>query len=116
MFGERGFSLVELVVSSLVLAVGVLAVAASFASVARLATSGARLAGATLAASAKVEELRSASCRDVAGGSDVGAGGYERTWDVTADEATRTVVLVVVARGVRPRRSTYVVRFACLPA
>jgi len=92
--GSRGFLLVEVVVALLVVTVGLLALAGSAGSIARLTGQGRRRAGAGIAAAARLETLRAAGCQALAGGRD-SSGFYRLTWTVTTQGTGRVIDLAV---------------------
>lgn len=101
MSNEKGFTLVELLVAVVILAVGVLALVGSAASVTRMIGSGKHTTKATLVAERRLEELRhtalstSPACTSLANGSATGAG-YTEAWRVTGSGASRTLVVEVI--------------------
>ncbi len=103
--GERGFTLVEVIVAMIILVVGILGLAASAATVGRLTTLGVQQGRATNAAMSKLEELRSlGNCMTMAGGNDTWPGGFKRAWTVATSGRVQTVTVTVsynTARKVR---------------
>ncbi len=106
--GERGFTLVEVIVAMIILVVGILGLAASAATVGRLTTLGVQQGRATNAAVSKIEELRSlGNCMNMTGGTDTWPGGFTRTWTVSTTNRVQTVTVTVTyntARKVRTAR------------
>ena len=71
---RAGFTLVELMVSMMILAVGVLGLAATAASVTRNMGGGRRSTIAANIAASRIEKLRSMRCNTLAGGADTARG------------------------------------------
>jgi prepilin-type N-terminal cleavage/methylation domain-containing protein len=92
--GTRGFTLTELVVATLVLTVGVLALAGTAAAVSRMLGWGQRMGGSAVAAATEFERLRSAGCAALSGGRD-SSGRYRLQWTVAVSGSLRTVALTV---------------------
>jgi prepilin-type N-terminal cleavage/methylation domain-containing protein len=90
----RGFTLVELVVATLVLTVGVLALAGTAAAVSRMVGWGQRMGGSAVVAAARLEQLRSGGCPPLGSGRD-SAGRYRLQWSVTTSGVLSTVALTV---------------------
>ncbi len=101
MSNERGFTLVELMVAVVILAVGVLALVGSSASVTKMIGSGKHTTNATLVAERRLEALRhvalgsSPVCSTLASGSATGVG-YTEQWTVSGTGASRTLVARVI--------------------
>jgi Tfp pilus assembly protein PilV len=98
---EDGFSLIEAMLASGVLAVGVLALAQLFAVATQGLVVAARTTSAAVLAAQKVEELRSAGCCVAEEGGDR-IGEYARTWSVRPlplDPAGAVVIQVSVTPG-----------------
>jgi prepilin-type N-terminal cleavage/methylation domain-containing protein len=79
---RRGFTLVELMVAILLMAVGVLGLASTAVAVARLSGGAAQQTVAANVAATRFEQLRSASCSTIKAGSATTRGVSER-WVVT---------------------------------
>ncbi len=86
--------LLELVVATLVLAVGVLALAGTAAAVERMIASGRRMGGAASAAASRFELLLAGGCAAAAGGR-AASGRYTETWAVSRTGPLLTVSLTV---------------------
>ena len=101
----RGFTLVELLIATVVLAVGLIALTSAGAAIVKLEGRGQQLSRIAAAGETRLELLRSQRCE---GASGTGIGGQlEERWSVTQG-ATRTLVLVDsilrdAAGGVEPR-------------
>ncbi|HUF26332.1 MAG TPA: prepilin-type N-terminal cleavage/methylation domain-containing protein [Gemmatimonadaceae bacterium] len=80
---RRGFTLVELMVTIVLLTVGMLGMAGTTAMMTRQIGGGARMALAATAAQARFETLRSADCASLSAGS-ASARGITEVWTVTA--------------------------------
>ncbi|HXY31076.1 MAG TPA: prepilin-type N-terminal cleavage/methylation domain-containing protein [Gemmatimonadaceae bacterium] len=78
---ENGITLVEILVSLVVLSVGLLGVAATAIAVTRLTSGGTRRTLAAAAASSRLEGLRNIACARAASGRAV-ARGIEELWTV----------------------------------
>jgi prepilin-type N-terminal cleavage/methylation domain-containing protein len=106
MRGSRAFTLVEVAVATVVLAVGVLAALASARAAQRLATLGERVARAAEVASSRFERLRPAGCAG-AGGGTASHGSTAETWSVATGPGgviADVVVTFVAADRVRTVR------------
>lgn len=114
---RRGCTLPELVVAILVLAVGVLALAATAARVSRMVGAGRHATAATALAAQRMELLRSHAQR-CAGGA-VGSrqsGPYTVTWEVSPvgpRAATVRVVVWLPQAGAQPRADTFATTIPC---
>jgi type IV pilus modification protein PilV len=81
--GRAGFTLVELLVAMMVFAVGMLALAATAASVTRMMGGAKRQTLAATVAQSRLEKLRSSPCASLTSGSET-VRGITNTWTVTA--------------------------------
>jgi len=89
--GSRaGFTLVELLVAMMVFAVGMLALAATAASVTRMMGGAKRQTLAATVAQSRLEKLRSSPCASLTSGTET-VRGITNTWTVTA--VTRGVTI-----------------------
>jgi type IV pilus assembly protein PilV len=79
----RGFTLVEVMLAVVILAVGVLALAGTSARVVTMNLQGGRLGGASLVAEGRLELLRAAPCAALASGSTL-EGPFTVAWTVTS--------------------------------
>ena len=110
MSNEKGFTLVELLVAVVILAVGVLALVGSAASVTKMIGSGKHTTNATLVAERRLEALRHAAlgssptCSTLASGSATGTG-YTERWTVSGTGASRTLTALVIYQD-QPGRDT----------
>jgi len=91
---DRGFTLVELIVAVTVLAVGVLAVAASAVPLGRLIARGGAQTASAAAAGARIEALRATACGAASGEAVAGGHGLRVAWTLNGDGAVRTVSVV----------------------
>jgi Tfp pilus assembly protein PilV len=90
----RGFTVVEVVVATLVLTVGVLALAGTAAAVSRMERWGQHRGESAVAATARLEQLRSGGCGSLTSGRD-STGRYRLQWTVATAGALRSVALTV---------------------
>jgi prepilin-type N-terminal cleavage/methylation domain-containing protein len=78
---RMGFTLLEVLVALVVLAIGILGLSANAASVSRLVGDGSRLTLAAAVATARLEQLRALPCASVAPGTAV-TRGIEERWTI----------------------------------
>ena len=110
MSNEKGFTLVELMVAVVILAVGILALVGSTASVTRMIGSGKHTTNAALVAERRLEALRhqargsTPACSTIASGSATGPG-YSEQWTVSGTGASRTLTARVIYQD-QPGRDT----------
>jgi prepilin-type N-terminal cleavage/methylation domain-containing protein len=110
---RRGFSLIEVVLAVVVLAVGVLALAGTSARVVGLINQGGRLGGASLVAEGRFELLRAAPCAALASGSTV-EGPFTVGWTVATSGYLKTVGLTVsYVTGGRTHTDTFATTISC---
>jgi Tfp pilus assembly protein PilV len=102
---ERGVSLVELVVSILVLTVGILGLAATAGQVAKMVGWGGRYSASAIAASAQLEQLRATPCGSLAGSGSSTVGIYSVSWTVATNGNLRTITVTVTYPNGRTRRA-----------
>jgi prepilin-type N-terminal cleavage/methylation domain-containing protein len=114
---QRGFSLVEVVVAIMILAIGVVALGASAASITRITAEGGRTSEAAMIASARFERLRYNLCT---GGSSAGntvTDGFTETWTISSTSLLRTVTeTITYSTGRGTRTVTYVTESSCAPS
>jgi len=91
-------------VATLVLTVGVLALAGTAAAVSRLVGWSQRMSGSAAVAATRLEQLRSGGCTLLGGGRD-SVGRYRLQWTVAATGSLRTVGLTVSYPNGRSDRS-----------
>jgi type IV pilus modification protein PilV len=107
--GERGISIVEVLVAVIVLSIGLLGLASTAAMTTRMIGDSRRYTEASAVATRRSEMLRSQSCATLTNGSEV-KGGYSVTWKVTnpgmANPARQIDVSVTTTLG-RGRTRTY---------
>ncbi|HWO90184.1 MAG TPA: prepilin-type N-terminal cleavage/methylation domain-containing protein [Gemmatimonadales bacterium] len=96
---ERGFSLIEVMVATIILIAGVIALASSSATITRMTAEGNRAAAAALVASSRFESLRAVGCTGMSSGSAT-SGRFTESWEVTsiAGGAAKKVLLRVSYR------------------
>lgn len=121
---RRGFSLIEVMISIVILTVGVLALAATSANVIRLTSLGNRLGGSAVIAEGRLEILRwqaapttpTNPCVSLTSGSAV-EGPYTEKWTVTPRSGApvlRDVVLTISYQtGRSTRTDTYATTISC---
>jgi prepilin-type N-terminal cleavage/methylation domain-containing protein len=111
----RGFSLVEVVVATLLLAVGILALTGTSGAVARMDGAGRHASGSATLAASRLERLRAAPCLSAAVGGSAVVGRYREQWESTPAGPERTLrVIVSYDDGRRPRADTYETRATCI--
>ena len=103
----------ELVLAVTVLAVGVLAVAASAAPLGRLIRRGEARAAAAAAAGAEIERLRAAGCAAAPSGATVGAGGLRIAWAVAGGDLREITVVATYPWGPGVHSDTFRASVAC---
>ena len=102
---RAGFTIVELIVSMIILAVGVLGLAATAASVTRNMGGGVRNTIAANIAASRLERLRSMRCNTLVSGADT-ARGIVSNWTVT--QVTRGVQVTETVSWRTPQGRTRV--------
>ncbi len=103
MTGTRGFALAEVIVATVLLTVGVLALEGTALAVERMVAAGQQLGGVAAAAASRLETLRAAGCA-AAGDGTASDGRYDVSWSASAAGSLRAVSLTVRyadGRGVR---------------
>lgn len=111
----RGFSLVEASVAAVILAVGLLAAAASSRAVTRLATLGDRYTRAAQVASSRLERLRGLGC-GAAGSGSASHGAVDETWSASGvGSALAAAITVTFVEGGRARMVRYAASIPCRP-
>ncbi|HEX4936157.1 MAG TPA: prepilin-type N-terminal cleavage/methylation domain-containing protein [Gemmatimonadaceae bacterium] len=110
--GPRGFSLAEVVVAIVLLAIAALGVASTSTVVARLAATSRAVALATRETARVVDSLRAIPCRALGAGSATTAAGVVH-WSVAAPIGTRRVHAVLAPAS--PRVPRAVVEAAIVP-
>jgi prepilin-type N-terminal cleavage/methylation domain-containing protein len=112
----RGFTLIELVVAVTILAVGVLAVAASAVPLARLVRRGGVQAASAAEAGGRIESLRAAGCAMPATGVASAGQGLRITWTVSGGGALQELTVVAAYPwGPGARSDTFRTAVACAP-
>ena len=97
----RGFSLLEALIATAILASALLSLAQLIAFAVRTTAAAGRTTDAALLAAQKVEELRAGSWAELQPGTDSPAAGFMRTWTVTpmAADPDYLVLLDVIVRA-----------------
>jgi prepilin-type N-terminal cleavage/methylation domain-containing protein len=112
----RGYSLAEVTVAVTILAVGVLAAAASAVPVARLVRWGGVVSASAAIAGAQLEAMRAAGCGTLEDGTAPSSAGYRVSWTVVARGALREVTVSVgFPTGSGSRSESYEALIACRP-
>ena len=88
---RRGFTIIEVVVAIMVLAVGVLGLAATSTVVTRQIGGGSQQATAANLAASRFERMRGRACTTLASGGPVVSGGISQQWFVTVVNDARVV-------------------------
>jgi prepilin-type N-terminal cleavage/methylation domain-containing protein len=109
-----GFTLVEVVVAVVVLAVGLLALAGTSGAIARMAGLARQAGASAVLAESRLERLRAAPCAIGAVAGSAFAGAYREQWTAAPDGAGRALrVIVSYEDGRRARADTYETRSTC---
>lgn len=120
--GRQGFTIIEVLVAVVVLAVGIIALVGSSASSTRMIGRGRTATRAVQAATERMEILRADAyrttpdCTALANGSDSSSTGVVTTWTITG--ATTPRVVRVISRYRVPGRlkaDTLTTQFRCAP-
>ena len=110
---QRGFSLIESMLATLVLTGGVLAVASTSGGVTMMIGQGGRLGAAAALAEGRLESLRGTQCAALTGGSTL-EGPFAVSWTVAGGGLVREVQLTVTYGNGRTQRSDlYVATISC---
>jgi len=118
---RRGFSLIEVMIAIVILAVGVLALAGTAGAVTKMIGRGSRMGGSSVVAEDEMESLRTGICKTF-GGNTTGSqsatatnGKYSLSWTVTASGWLRSVNLTVAyANGRSTRTDRYETMISCV--
>jgi type IV pilus assembly protein PilV len=94
LYAQRGFTLVEVMVTVVILVLGLTALALFFGGTARCAAHTERLAAATELAQAKIEGLLQQTYTTMASGNDT-VGPYRRTWTVSNSVASAAIAVTL---------------------
>jgi hypothetical protein len=113
--GERGSSLVEIIVAITVLCVGVLGLVGTGAAVNRLLGEGHWATVAAAEAEARLETLKAAAvdsigCAGLAGGSAAVSGGLTARWGVSGAGSNHTVTVALTGGGTRADTVSTIIR------
>ena len=104
--GSRsGFTLVEVIIAIMVLAVGLLGLLGAAASTIRVVGEGDRAVAAAYHAGGRIDQLTALGCDNIASGADTVDAIYRLSWSVAGDTASRVRPILLVAEypGVRGR-------------
>jgi len=114
---QRGFSLVEVVVAIMILAIGVVALGASATTITRLTAEGGRSSEAAMIAAARFERLRFNLCTTPSTGGTTVTDGFTETWVITSTSLLRTVTeTITYPTGRGTRTVTYATEISCAPS
>jgi prepilin-type N-terminal cleavage/methylation domain-containing protein len=120
--GEGGFTIIEVLIAIVVLAVGIVALVGSSASVTRMIGRGRTSTRAVQAATERMEIIRadayrtSPDCTALANGSDSSSTGVVTTWTITGAATPRTVRVISRYRVPgRAKADTLTTQIRCLP-
>lgn len=113
---SKGITLIEVMVSVMMISIGALGIAKATAGMTRMLTNGDRAAGAAIEAQARMERIRSTSCDSLSSGSDAAPSGYTLNWTVSGSGTTRVVQLVTLytSGGGAVKADSFVTTVACL--
>ena len=112
---ERGFSLIELIVSILILTVGILGLAAAAGNVQRMVGWGGRFGASAALANTQLETLRATPCASLAASGTATKGIYSLSWTVTTSGNLRIFTLTVsFPNGRSTRTDTYETERSCV--
>ena len=115
MTGQRGFTIVEILVAMLVLAVGIVGLTTTAALVTRMIGQGERYSQASTMAAEQFEILRSQRCASMASGTAT-RGAFTLRWTVQDAAGGRARAVHVVVISPRPRGAradTFATTVAC---
>jgi prepilin-type N-terminal cleavage/methylation domain-containing protein len=110
----RGFSLVEVVVAVVILAVGILALSGTAGAIARMTGMARHASASAVLAVSRLERLRAASCPPGVATGAATAGRYREEWSATP-QGTGGMLRVIVGYddGRRARADTFETRVTC---
>lgn len=98
MSGERGFTIVEVIIAMIVLSVGLLGLVSTAALTTRMISQGQRYSEAAALANQRFEILRATPCPSMANGSNT-VGQVQVTWGVTSIQSGRARQATVDVRS-----------------
>lgn len=111
---RNGYTLVEVVVAVMLLAVGVLGLVSATTSVSRLIRWGGAQSAAAGLATARLDAMRAGGCGRLAGGDTVVASRYRVRWEAAAAGPLRPATAVVTyAWGGGVRADTFETAVSC---
>jgi len=120
--GRQGFTIIEVLVAIVVLAIGIIALVGSSASSTRMIGRGRSATRTVQAATARMEILRADAyrttpdCTALANGSDSASTGVVTTWTITGAGTPRTVRVISRYRVPgRLKADTLTTQIRCLP-
>ncbi len=113
---RQGFTIVEVVVAIVLLAVGILGLVTTAALVTRMMGRGTRASKAAVLAQQRIEILRATPCASLAGGADT-VGAFTRQWTVTTSGNARRIQVIVRYVGTpgKLRADTTATTMDCTP-
>lgn len=114
---ERGFSLTEVMIAVVILAVGVIALAMSAGAITRMTLQGGQTGAAAGVAASRIELLRATPCASLSSGTAT-TGRYSEVWRVTTENTNLRMVTVQVSYNTRSgtRSATFSTKISCAPA
>ena len=117
MNSERGFSLVEVLVATMILVVGVMGLAASASTISRMATEGGRSSEAAAVANSVLDSLRATPCAGLTSGSGT-LREYSLRWAVTTSASSTQLRDIQLDIGYntpgRVRSARYDTKISCV--
>jgi prepilin-type N-terminal cleavage/methylation domain-containing protein len=111
---DRGFTLIEALVTAAILAFGLVAVASIFSFAVRANASNRQMSVATALLYDKMEELKWAALPTDGGDTVIQGGVYIRTWKVSSTAPRAITVIVSVQSNPLARRQTELIRATTL--
>lgn len=119
LLGENGFTLIEVMIAILILAVGMMAMALLQVTAIRGGSFANQMTQASIYGQDKIEELKNTTYASIANGSDTITSGngvtYARTWTVTTDSpytGSKTINLTISWTG--PQAQNHSVQFSTI--
>lgn len=114
---ESGFTLVEVLIATVLLTIGILAMATATMGMTRMLSRGDRSATAAFYTQERLERLRGLPCASITAGSQVRGDFYQLAWTVSAPNLRSrqiTVVTTYPGRSGQTRADSSQTRVSCL--